>query len=921
MDANTWQDAKEWLVEAAALPESERATYLAQRCPDDAVRGELLEMLASNAALSGIVGASTLKPGTRLGPYEIGNVIGAGGMGEVYRARDVRLDRDVAIKVILPPFAADRDRLARFGREAKLLGSLNHPHICTLFDVGRDAGTDYIVMEYVDGELLSHRLRQGPLPVDQALRYASEIADALDKAHGVGIVHRDLKPGNVMLTKLGTKLLDFGLARNTRTPSIDVTKTGTILGTLRYMAPEQLKGAEADARSDVWAFGCVLYQMLAGRQPFDGVPEAAVGAAILETEPPPLSSLVRGISPPLQRVVDRCLAKAPDDRWQSVADLRHELNWIAKSGGKGDDRAPARAAKSSRDWIAWVAAAAAVAVAIGAMAIGIWRTRHLSQPAMMRVSITLPNGVDQARFLALSNDGQLAFVGRPRDGGAALIWVQTIGEVDARPLTGTAGSPIFPFWSPGGRELGFFADGKMKAVDVASGAIRDICPAPNGRGGTWAGHTILFVPDQRLGVHRVSDQGGVPTPVTRNQPMEIHRFPRFLADGVHFLFTSELDNVVSFNVGSVDGGITELGRVTGGNRPSETALTQVYSVQGMLVFARGGLVLAQALDETRWRLSGEPIVVVPQNIASDLSSAAFAVSDSALVYRPAPPRPTAQLTWLPRSGGPGTPLWTPEVFGMVQLSDDDRRTIVARSDGSKLVFWTFPVAHPASLQSLGEGSGSPIVWSHDDTRVLFRKSGMTFHNNIYSVLADGGGDERLEVDQPDGNKNPLGWSDTGSLLYAVNAAGTRYDLWEKPSSGAARILVSSAARASTNFADAAVTGAGDLIASVAENVLYVQPIRRESARVRVDAGSKIARPKWRADGHELYYLDGAHVMAVDVGGANPPVVGNPHPLIEFAGDAYAPTHDGQRFLAAVPQTSSVPNGIGVVLNWARLVGK
>jgi hypothetical protein len=770
MDAQTWQHAKAWLVEAAALPETERATYLAQRCPDDVVRAELLEMLASETTLSGIVGALTLAPGTQLGPYEIATVIGAGGMGEVYRARDGRLDRDVAIKVIPAPFATDRDRLARFAREAKLLASLNHPHICTLFDVGRDAGTDYLVMEYVDGELLSDRIRHGPLAVEKALAFAIEIADALDKAHAVGIVHRDLKPGNVMLTKSGTKLLDFGLARNTRTSSGDVTKTGTILGTLRYMAPEQLNGAEADARSDVWAFGCVLYQMLSGRPPFDSPSDVAIGAAILETEPPPLSSVVRGVSPALQRVVDRCLAKAPDDRWQSVADLRHELEWIAKSRGKSEDRTLARVMTPRRERIAWGAAAVAVAVAIGAVAFGVWSARRVRPPEVMRMSITLPDGIDVASFLALSNDGhQLAYVGHPRDGSASLIWVQVMGEVDARALTGTAGSPLFPFWSPGGRELGFFGDGKLKAIDVASGAIREICPAPNGRGGSWAGHTILFVPDQHLGVHRVADRGGEPTPVTRPQPKELHRFPRFLADGVHFLFTGELDNVVSINVGSLDdAGVTELDHVNDGNRPSEVALTQAYVARGMLVFARGGHVLAQALDETRWRLSGEKIVVVPQDISGDKGTGAFAISDNAVIYRRAPPRTSAQLAWLPRSGAAGTPIWTPGVFGMVQLSNDDTRAIVARSDGSKLVFSVISLARPEVIQQLGEGSGSPVVWSRNGARVLFRKPGRTFLNDIHSVIVDGGADELLEVDQPDGNKLPLGWSDSGSLLYAVN---------------------------------------------------------------------------------------------------------------------------------------------------------
>jgi len=438
MDAATWQRAKEWLLEAALLPDSARAAFLTERCSDEALRGELLEMLASDATLSGIVNGATLTPGIRLGPYQIETVIGAGGMGEVYRARDGRLGRDVAIKVLPAVFATDRDRLARFEREAKLLASLNHPHICTLHDVGRESGTDYIVMEYVVGELLSDRVRKGPLPVDKALAYAIEIADALDKAHALGIVHRDLKPGNVMLTKSGTKLLDFGLARSTRTPSRDVTQTGMILGTLRYMSPEQLKGAEADARSDVWAFGCLLYQMLTGRAPFDRESESAIGAAILETDPAPLSSVARGVPPTLQRVVDRCLAKVPDDRWQSIADLRHELEWIAKSGGKAVESTDTGAVSTRRERIAWGAAVVAVVLAVATVSLVVWNARHVAPPAGMHMWSVLPDSIDRAGQFAFSSDGrQLAYVGRPRNPSSPwFIWVQTVGQANARPLPG-----------------------------------------------------------------------------------------------------------------------------------------------------------------------------------------------------------------------------------------------------------------------------------------------------------------------------------------------------------------------------------------------------------------------------------------------------------------------------------------------------
>ena len=914
MDARTWQRAKEWLVEAAALPEWERAAFLAKRCPDDALRRELIEMLASDPTLSGIVHGSTLTSGTRLGPYEIEGVIGVGGMGEVYRARDGRLGRNVAIKVLPALFATDLDRLTRFEREAKLLASLNHPHICTLHDVGRESGTDFIVMEYVDGELLSDRVRKGPLPVDKALAYAIEIADALDKAHALGIVHRDLKPGNVMLTKSGTKLLDFGLARSTRASSAEVTKTGTILGTLRYMSPEQLKGAEADARTDVWAFGCVLYQMLTGRVPFDGGSEAAIGAAILDSEPPPVSTVGRGVSPALQRVIDRCLAKAPDDRWQSVADLRHELEWIAQPTGRARESSVTRTVSTRRERIAWSVAALAAVLALATVSFVVWNARRAPAPALRNMSISVPDGIEWARSFALSRDGrQLAFVGYPRDTSTPpLIWVRSlVGDAPARPLTGTAGGYTFPFWSPDGRTLGFFSEGKLKSIDVGTGTIRELCPAPNARGGTWAEHTILFVPEPTSGLYRVPDEGGQATPLTGPQAGELHRFPSFLADGVHYLFTVIKGDVVSVKVGSLrDAETTELTRNSSEGTVGR-GITQAYVAGGMLVFARDGSVLAQALDEKRWRLSGDPLLLA-RNVDTDTAaSQAFAVSDSTFIYRSADRTPS-QLAWLSRGGEAGPPIWEPAVFQSVQLSPDDMRAVVARSDGRKLFLWAIDLARGGQPQQLTMGSGSPVLWSPEGDRLLFRKPGAVFHDHIYSILADGGGNEKLVTDRPDGGAAPLGWSDTGSLLYAAYAK-VPADLWELPSWGNARILIP-AVNANTDFNVAAVTRKGDLIASVVGGkVLYVQRIRG-GPRVQVASGN-LGSPRWRADGHELYFPSAGHMMAVDVSAGDPVKVGAPHTLFEFRGSFYSPTQDGQRFLVAVPQASGDRPPVNIVLNW------
>jgi hypothetical protein len=688
------------------------------------------------------------------------------------------------------------------------------------------------------------------------------------------------------------------------------------------MSPEQLRGADADARSDVWAFGCVLYQMLTGRAPFDRESETAIGAAILETEPAPLSTLARGVPPSLQRVVDRCLAKAPEDRWQSAADLRHELDWIAKSGRRGDDSAQKRAMTSSSERIAWCAAGVAVAVAIAVVSIAIWSARRVPSPGPMQFTIPMPDEIDQARSFALSSDGlQLAFVGLPRDKSASpVIWIRPlVGEGDARPLTGTGGGRL-PFWSPDGRALGFFADGKLKSIDVATGVIRELCSAPVGRGGTWGGHTILFVPEQRSGLYRVPDSGGQATPVTQpQQPDELHRFPSFLADGVHFLFTVINKEVVSIDVGSLgDTGIIELHRQKSAANVGR-GVTQAYVARGMLVYAYDGSVLAQALDEKHWRLSGAPMLVAKSVNGDDVSRQAFAVSDNTFVYRPLI-RSVSRLTWLSRNGDVMSTIWGPGVFQSVQLSPDDTQAVAARSDAVKLILWAIDLARGAPLQ-LTVGS-QHVLWSIDGTRVWFRKPDAVWHDHIYSILVDGGGGERLETDRPNAWAAPVGWSDTGSLLSTgyTSSGKTSYDLWESSSSGDARILIA-AENDSSDFYDAAVTRKGDLIArAVAGRVLYVQPTRGSGARVAVDRGN-VASPRWRADGHELYYLSDGHLMAADISGVDPVVAGHPRKLFEFRGSFFSPSRDGQRFLAAVPESSGESNAPGIILNWTSPSGK
>src|SRR5712691_9130683 len=472
-----------------------------------------------------------LTNGTTLGPYEILAPIGAGGMGEVYRARDTRLDRIVAIKV-LPMHLADRPELReRFDREARTIASLNHPHICTLHDIGHQDGIDFLVMEYLEGETLAQRLLKGPLPLEQLLQYAIEIADALDKAHRKGVTHRDLKPGNIMLTKSGTKLLDFGLAklRQDAAPAVPVsqlptadnavTAQGTILGTLQYMAPEQVEGKvdEIDARTDIFAFGTVVYEMATGKKTFEGSTSASVMSKILQVDPPPMSTLQPMTPPALDRVVKRCLAKEPDKRWQTTSDLCEELKWITE-GGSQVTSAPSAPAKGIRTFGRRALTFGLGTLLLGAVVTGlaIWNLKPSPPRLVSRLVVTLPPGqqlagLDNGPAVALSPDGtHLAYVAR--QGGTQQLYLRAMDSLEARPIPGSEGA-VNPFFSPDGQLVGFFAGGKLKKVSVSGGVALILGDATSPRGASWGSQGIIaFAPTTQSVLMQVPDAGGVPQP-------------------------------------------------------------------------------------------------------------------------------------------------------------------------------------------------------------------------------------------------------------------------------------------------------------------------------------------------------------------------------------------------------------------------
>ena len=619
----------------------------------------------------------SLTSGTKLGPYEIQSPLGAGGMGEVYKARDTRLDRTVAIKVLREHVASDPDLKQRFEREARTVAALNHPHICTLHDIGQQDGTDFLVMEYLEGETLAQRLTKGTLPLEQALRYAIEIVDALDKAHRKGITHRDLKPGNIMVTKAGTKLLDFGLAKlkpagaapgvsALPTQSAGLTAEGSILGTLQYIAPEQLEGKDADARTDIFAFGATVYEMVTGRKAFEGKSQASLIGAILEREPTAISSLQPMSPPGLDRVVKKCLAKDPDGRWQTASDLHDELKWVAEGGSQAGLAVPAAVPTRVQSRLAWGVAAGTTVLLAMALAV-LYLNRAPVQTTTVRFPVLTEGGVECG--FALSPDGrQLAFA----DGGQ--LWIRPLDSLESRALPGTE-EASFPFWSPDSRSLGFFTFTELRTIDPTGGPPQTVCAVPLGFGGTWNQDDVIVFGRRGGGLLRVPAAGGEPTPVTAlddTRQETAHWWPQFLPDGEHLLFLAtgeaEQDGIY---VGSLESGVT----------PSlvlRTTLRARYAAPGYILFGRGESLMAQPFDVERLALTGDPVRVVDgvQSLPRVRWFGFSASHQGELAYVGGGEGAASQLRWLDRSGADLGTVGAPGEYRDPVLSPDETKVAV-----------------------------------------------------------------------------------------------------------------------------------------------------------------------------------------------------------------------------------------------------
>jgi eukaryotic-like serine/threonine-protein kinase len=827
-----------------------------------------------------------LASGKKIGPYEILSSAGSGGMGEVYRARDSRLDRIVAIKVIAGDVSNNAELRQRFEREARAISSLSHPHICALHDIGEIDGNDYMVMEFLEGESLADRLVKGPLPAEQVLRYGMEIADALEAAHRHGVIHRDLKPANIILTKGGAKLLDFGLAKPTLSPISDataaaaltamatshkpVTAEGHIVGTFQYMAPEQLEGKEADERSDIFALGAVLYEMASGRRAFPGKTQASIIAGILAADPPAVSSIQPLTPPALTQLIKTCLAKDPDERWQTAHDIRIQLKHISEGSSQAGVPAPVRAKRQRREMLAWALAAIAFVTACLAGA-AYWREQ--SEKISIKAFINPPTNAhfesigDVAGPMVVSPDGKkIAFVASLE--GKNDLWVRPLDELNAIQLSGTENA-TFPFWSPDSKTIAYFADGKLKKVDATHGPGLTICDAPVGRGGSWGpDDTILFSGDFRAPLSKVSASGGSAVLATKliDGQQTTHRWPQILPDGKHFLYMAA--NHINPKAGS--NGIYWAS--LDGKPPSlvmSSASNAVYA-SGYLLFLRENTLLAQKFDQGSGALSGEPHGIAESVFRDDGTwrSLFSASQNGVLAYQVGTNIARSQLTWVDRKGTATVATPAELTFTTFALSPDGKNVIVVGDPNNEL--WNVDLARGTRARLSFDGMQHAFpVWSPDQKSVAYLRT-QTFGDAIAVRSANGVGQEQIVSEATaDLARFLTDWSKDGRyIIYSEGKATTNsYPIMALPMFGNDRKPFVVVPGTSTNL-DGHLSPDGKWLLYCSNESgrfeVYVTsfPVPNGKWQVSTNGG----RPgRWIPDGKEIvYYSPGGDVMLAKI---------------------------------------------------------
>lgn len=910
-----------------------------------------------------------LSVGPRLGRYEIVAPIRAGGMGEVYRARDTRLDRTVAIKVLPEHLAGNAELRQRFEWEARIVSSLNHPHICTLYDVGHEAGIDFLVMEYLEGETLAERVKKGPMPLDHVLGYGIEVADALDKAHRYGVAHRDVKPGNIMLTKSGTKLLDFGLAKinppvvqqvstvgGEDTIAAPLTVQGAVLGTLEYMAPEQLQAKDVDSRTDVFALGCVLFEMATGQKAFEGESTSALIAAILRHEPPPVSTLRPGSPSALDRIVQMCLVKDPEARWQSAHDVQVQLRWLAGGRAEGAVSESPKRNWWTRAYVAWAVALALLCLLIGVATLP--PRPNAPRASLTRSAIPPPENTrfnstgDYGGPVVISPDGRtLAFVTVDAEGRSGL-WIRTTDGLQMRALPGTDGAN-FPFWSPDSQQIGFFAGDKLKTVAITGGLPMTVCNVASARGGSWnRDGTIILARDYQGGIFRVPASGGEPVPVTKLQPGKhtTHRWPYFLPDGRRFLYLSAAH-------GANDGGNAEvfLASLDGKeNRPILRSGFDVVYASGYLLFVRDNRLMAQPFDVKRGRLTGEPLPTTEQVLCGPSTwKAVFTASENGiLAYQDASSRTGSELLWYDGSGAVLGSLGPPSVYVGLRLSPNGQRLAIESAEGPVDDIWVHDIPRGAhSRLIVGRPISANPVWSPDGSRMVFAaQRSSTDPYEVHEQVSYGTGVDQLLLKTAT-SVRPTDWSPDGRfILYNQDESPTpgptsglpRMHIWVLPLFGDRKPF----AFIHTKFTewDGQFSPDGRWIAYCSNESdreeVYIAPFSASPPasqpgsvhppakwQVSVSGGT---RPKWSRDGRRLYYLAGTKLTAAEISvkgktietGALKRLFTIPmaFPFTSSAaqtrGWRYDIAENGARFVANVMRVENAPP-ITLVTNWSH----
>ena len=824
-----------------------------------------------------------LTPGTKLGAYEVQLAIGAGGMGEVYRAVDTRLDRTVAIKVLPSHLSASPEAKERFEREARAISCLNHARICTLYDVGHQDGTSFLVMEYLEGETLAERLKKGAVPLKEALKIGVEVCEALEVAHRQGVVHRDVKPGNIMLTKSGAKLMDFGLAKPLAaattgsgappsftaaamtspgtSPISPLTTVGTIVGTVQYMSPEQIEGGEADPRSDIFSLGSVLYEMVAGRRPFEGKSQISLASAILEKDPEPISTIKPLTPPAFEHTVNTCLQKDPEERFQTAHDVKLELQWVASSSSSTAMAAmPARTSISrKRERLTWLLALI-VLLALGVIA-GIFFRPSVPPPPITRTAINPPEKTffnmvgDSAGPPVLSPDGTAVAFTATRTDGSTAIWVRPMDALEAHVLPGTEDA-IFPFWSPDSRSLGFFADGKLKTVELNGGAAQVIADAAFGRGGAWgADGVIVYSPETQTPIVRVSATGGTPVPVTTidRQQHTSHRWPFFLPDGKHFLYvainhdTSKAENNTLYYA-SVDGKE---------NRALFRSQTNAIYAGGFLMFARGDQLMAQPFDPASGTVSGQPVNVA-KGVMNDITTwhmKATAFGDNLLILGSGGSGDW-QLLWLDRNGKQiGIAADKLTNLGVAAISPQGDR-IAMQLDNGVTDIWVLDLARGVRTRlTFGPTLNAYPIWSPDGKWIVYT-SDRHGHSELYRKPADGSGPEELLLSDEQisvGNN----WTKDGKYLIYTRGPGGGQELWALPLAGERKpqLLVPHAANSFVTMGSVSPNGRWITYTSNESGTpeVYVAAFHGQGKwQLSPNGGSQ---SKWGSDGKQIYYLD------------------------------------------------------------------